>query len=534
MLRAPLTATERDRCRAVAVAALRSPHLARAVDLVCWPELAVDRDRRPLADGPAYSDGSSPRRVLAVHVADHAGQARLDAEHPDGVTVSGRSPLIGTDARALLDLQAQRAGVGVDGIVNSYPYAWQRLSSLFRDPRSPDVAIVHTPGHWFPERGGHRGEHGSLDVLQSRAPLLLSGPGVVSRGVVAGSARLVDVTPTLAHVCGVPRTVLEPLDGVVRDDLVRPGAQRVLGLLWDGAHAGTLVQLAADGTLPNVARLLDHGCLLDGGAVAEFPSLTLVNHTSLLTGVGPGRHGVVGNAYRDPVTGLRQAPNDPSTWHRSADYYRDGTRTLFELIGASVPGARTASVNEMTERGATASTMALVRAGLAARTGSGAGGELQRGFRDLISAMLPDPFASPLVTHEHAQHHDDYRFYSAVDLMGLAQVTGLMGAAEGPPLLTWWSSYVTDAAHHAAGPFSGVARDAFADADARLGVLLDQLRRDGILESTLILLTADHGFEAAREDCTGDWLPALAEALDPLGVPWVDEGPGFLYLGVSP
>ena len=157
------------------------------------------------------------------------------------------------------------------------------------------------------------------------------------------------------------------LDGRVRDDLVGRGAARVVGLLWDGAHSGTLLRLAADGVLPTVDRLLTHGCALAGGAVAEFPSLTLVNHTSVLTGVGPGRHGVVGNAYRDREQGgALVVPNDPATWHRTAELYRPGVRTLFELVAASRPGARTASVNEMTERGADASTFALVRAALAA------------------------------------------------------------------------------------------------------------------------------------------------------------------------
>ena len=45
------------------------------------------------------------------------------------------------------------------------------------------------------------------------------------------------------------------------------------------------------------------------------------------------------------------------------------------------------------------------------------------------------------------------------------------------------------------------------------------------------LLTADHGFEGADETVTGSWAPALHEALDPLGVTWRDEGPGFVYFG---
>ena len=205
-------------------------------------------------------------------------------------------------------------------------------------------------------------------MVQSRAPLLLSGPGVVHRGVLADSARLVDVMPTIASVMGVPRESLAHLDGVIRDDLVGPGATHVLGLLWDGGHHGSLLDAAREGALPNVARLLERGCWLQGGAVAEFPSLTLVNHTSMLTGVGPGRHGVIGNVFYDRETGKRVVPNDPATWHLTSELYRAGVTTLFEAVKAANPAVRTASVNEMTERGADASTFALVRAALANRS----------------------------------------------------------------------------------------------------------------------------------------------------------------------
>ena len=61
-------------------------------------------------------------------------------------------------------------------------------------------------------------------------------------------------------------------------------------------------------------------------------------------------------------------------------------------------------------------------------------------------------------------------------------------------------------------------------------MLLDHLESVGVLDRTLFLLTADHGFETADEGVTGSWTPALHAALDPLGLAWRDEGPGFLYL----
>lgn len=510
-----------DQALAAAVAALRAPSLAHVVDLLAWTE-PVDR-------GP-----EGPR---AVHVANAGGHLRLTGDCPGGelldcVTVRGA---------AGPDLPLGREEPKLPCGRRHYPLAWERLSSFFTDPRSPDLVITHTGAHYFPERGGHLGEHGSLSAEQSCAPFLLSGAGVRRTGVHEGQSRLVDVMPTLAWVAGADRAELAGLDGVIRDDLVTRGAKHVVGLLWDGAHPATLLRCAQQGRLPNVSRLLERGCWLTGGAVAEFPSLTLVNHTSALTGVGPGRHGVVGNVYYDRVLGERVVPNDPSTWHRTGELYRDGVSTLFEVLGRAVPGAVTASVSEMTDRGAGASTFALVRAALAedpVALGAGDPEDRERDFLTAVRSVLPDPMGSPYVTAARCEQDDDYAFYSAIDLLGLSTVLGLWSpeAVESgsAPLVTWWSSYTTDTAHHAGGPGSDIAADAFCDNDKRLGALLDHLAEMGALDDTLFLLTADHGFETADASCRGDWAPALHEALDPLGVPWRDEGPGFLYLGVAP
>jgi arylsulfatase A-like enzyme len=70
-----------------------------------------------------------------------------------------------------------------------------------------------------------------------------------------------------------------------------------------------------------------------------------------------------------------------------------------------------------------------------------------------------------------------------------------------------------------------MARDSLRQSDARLGVFLDHLAGLGVLEDVAFLLTADHGFEAADTSVTGSWRPAL----ESLGVPFRDEGPGFVY-----
>lgn len=457
---------------------LTAPELASVVELVVWR--------------------SAPD---ALTVATSRGSCVVTADGHGAVT--GDDPLARTDPLALTGL-VERAEPGA----NHYPFAAERLWSAFAaDDRAPDVAVVHTDAHHWPERGGHLGEHGSLGVLQSRAPLILAGPGIGRRGMLDAAARTVDVAPTLLSLAGLP--VPAGLDG---RPLETSSAARVLGLLWDGANAAALYAGAADGALPNVARLMEAGCAYAGGAVAEFPSVTLVNHTCALTGVGPGRHGIVNNAYYDRTHKRTIVANDSTTWHAACDLLRPGVRTLWEMAG---PEVSTACVDEPIDRGAGYSTFALVRAAGAADGAKSLG------------AALPSANGDPHASDEHVRANSDYSWSTQIDALGLQQMLTLY-RAELPPRLAWWNTTLTDSAHHAGGAHSPIATAGLVDSDRRLGVLLDLLDERGLSGSTAFLLTADHGMVAADPGCTGDWDDALAAA----GLRVRDEAYGFLYLDV--
>jgi phosphonoacetate hydrolase len=493
------------------VRALTSPDLASIVDLVVWVEV----------------DANGPSEAGAVAMAaSHVGRVRLHL-HGGHDVIEGLDPIASEDPMAFLPYDRECASPGpLTSRDNSYPYAASRILSLFADPtRSPDVAVMHTPRHFFPDEGGHVGEHGSLDVIQSRAPLLLSGKGIATRGMVDAHARLVDVGPTLAALAGVPDSDLRDAAGDLLDGGVLtaylsgevPAQPKVVGILWDGAHCGDLLHLAESGELPGIARLIDNGVMLRGGAVAQFPSITLTNHTSILTGLAPGRHGVMGNVFYDRATGERVTPNDESTWHRSAEWLRPAVRTVFEMVNSVVvPGnsPRTACVNEAVDRGADYSTMAIIR-----DTGSSSGAAW-------LNDQLPDAHASVHV-HDKAHLGDSYFSWGTqVDDLGLEQMRQLWASPESAPTLTWWANVVSDAGHHAGGPRADIARDSLRDSDSRLVSFLEHLDGLGITDQVTFLLTADHGFEGSDPTVTGSWQPAL----EGLGIPLRDEGPGFIYL----
>ena len=189
----------------------------RMIDALCAPELA------PIVDLVVWVDGETP------YGANHLGTVRFRDGEPAEV-VAGTNPIGSEDPLAFLPYEREVANPSPRlSTENAYPLAARRLRSFFADPdRSPDLAVVHTPRHFFPEQGGHVGEHGSLDVIQSRSPLILSGAGVPRRGYVDGFARLVDVGPTLAFLSGVPAMDLVDAEGVALDgrvlrELLEPG-----------------------------------------------------------------------------------------------------------------------------------------------------------------------------------------------------------------------------------------------------------------------------------------------------------------------
>jgi predicted AlkP superfamily pyrophosphatase or phosphodiesterase len=231
-----------------------------------------------------------------------------------------------------------------------------------------------------------------------------------------------------------------------------------------------------------------------------------------LTGVGPGRHGIVNNAYWDRETGEQLVPNESGSWHTATDLLRPGVQTVFEMAG----GERTACVNEPVDRGAAYSTFALVR-----DAGHSDGAKS-------MGSLLPDPAEDPCATHEYALNDSDYRWSSQVDGIGLTQVLDLWSSPSDAPRLTWWNTTLTDTGHHNGGPHSDKSHASMRDADRRLGLFLDRLEALGVYDDTVILLTADHGSERADEDCLGDWDVALRAE----GIPFRDEAYGFIYLGV--
>jgi hypothetical protein len=509
--RSEVSSPEEDRRRA-AVAVLVDRDLASLVEMVLMspaPDVyearavdgAVRFRRRPTAAGWAFD---------------------IDA-------VEGRDPLADQDPTRFAPLGAEVAAGHPDRRANSYPFAWEHVAQIFDHPCAPDLCVLHTASH---RQESHRGEHGSLGVVQARAPFIAAGAGVRRLGMVDRHCRLIDLAPTVLALLGVePGAGVRPgpvgstgtrrdgaylahQDGDALLDLIDTSAdapEHVIAILLDGCNPNRLYDMAATGEAPNVARLLALGTAFRYGAMASLPTVTLANHTSLLTGCHPGHHGVLHNAWYDRTLGRQVVTESPATWQEAMQWLAPGIETIHQAVKRRRPGAVTVSVNEPADVGADYSTFDLFRAG---RSGE----------------LLPDlSVLPPFTTESDATTSEDYRWGTFA--VALQQATAIWGGSHlgvdyPPPVFTWVSFSLTDSAFHEGGPHSEVAKAAVRDTDARLGALLAAVEAAGAFDTTAFFLVADHGMEENDLAVTGDWGDALRAA----GVNFRDEASGFLYL----
>ncbi|CAN5622220.1 hypothetical protein BH18ACT1_BH18ACT1_15910 [soil metagenome] len=494
-----------------------------ALDVLCSEALA------PIVEVVFSSPAADTYEARAV---DGRVRFRREAEGPGWrfavEAADGRNPLGDQATDRFVGVDAELASLHPGRTGNAYPFAYDQVAQFFDAPSAPDLCVVHAAAHNWEDAGGHRGEHGSLDAVQARAPFIIAGAGVRREGLVPRTCRLVDVAPTVLALLGA-----EPIGGIGRNgdrredaylarqdgdpmlDLLEPGAdppRSVIGFLFDGANPNVLYDLAARGDAPNVARLMAAGTAFAHGAVASLPTVTLANHTGVLTGCFPGHHGILGNAWWDRASATQVITNSPATWPTSMGRLDPSVDTIHSAVKRAHPGAVTVSVNEPCDSFADYSTFELVRRGEAVD-------------------RPPAPDDLPHATGRFVRPSKNYRWSSRVDHTAVDQFTGIWsgrhrGVDWARPTFAWVNFTLTDAAFHEGGPHSEMAAASVRDTDARLGAVLDEVERSGAWDETAFFLVADHGMEETDPAVRGDWGPALAAA----GIEYRDEAFGFRYL----
>jgi len=382
--------------------------------------------------------------------------------------------------------------------VLSHPYAYERIAQLFDSPRAPDL-VLSPKAYAY---GIQPGQHGALDVVQSRAPLVFSGPGV-RRGLFKLGARQVDVAPTIARLMGLPKIAgLDasgspaevylkrqdgtPLDEIIDNDAGRPTSAYMF--LLDGlSHSELRHQLDNNpGAIPNLAGLVERGAMLSHGSIVNFPSITWPSHSTILTGAWCGHHDVVNPTFH--LREHRETVPIQGNIFETERFLNPGVETLYEAFrraGGARPGgvgAITASIHEPQGRGADHAVFErrIVgdKARLKALTAEMSADVSPRWAADNMSTMIREEI---------------------VDIRGLAQVINLFDhCGDDVPVFVAHEFVITDGAGHDYGPHHEGLREALYRTDQRIGAVLELFRARGLLESTLFIVTSDHGMAAQR------------------------------------
>ncbi len=432
---------------------------------------------------------------------DHGGL------HFEVLEVVGTNPLEQQDPLALNSVALERAAAAASGFSaddptrrfiapeqQTYPFGYERAAQLFDSPNAPDLAV--SPRDWC--SGNQPGTHGALHVRQARAPLWFSGRGV-RVGSHALAARSVDIAPTCLAALGFPTidgvdatgapsadVLLARQDGRVLHEVLDPDAPtptRLYVFLMDGMHQTELEdRLARDPNgLPNLRRLRERAAVLQGGSMVNFPSITWPSHTAIVTGAWCGHHDVVNPTYY--VREDRETVSPQGLQIGTERFASPAVESLHEAFHRRDPDALTVAIHA--PFGRSAKHAVLEGRNLCDRVRVK---ELTAQFAAGMNPRWPDEH--PAVASE-----------SLLDTRGLAQIIELLRRDDLPaPAFVYHELAVTDGAGHEYGPHDEGLADALTETDRRIGHVLDELDRQGLLDETLFVVSADHGM--APQDVT--------------------------------
>jgi predicted AlkP superfamily pyrophosphatase or phosphodiesterase len=236
------------------------------------------------------------------------------------------------------------------------------------------------------------------------APLMTSAPTPIAQATDAATTR--------------PMVILISIDGFRPDYLSR-------------GVTPTLSALAADGAT--------------GPMRPSFPSLTFPNHYTLVTGLHPDHHGIVGNSFVDPVLGKFSMANTESGWWDQAEPIWD--------------------------------------------TAEKAG---------LTTATMFWPGSETTVHGVHPTYHRAFDQAVTGD-QRVDQLLTWMDATPRPDFATLYFDTV-DTAGHRNGPDAPATTEAVAAVDASLARLIAGLKAKGLYERTVLVIVSDHGMAATSPD----------------------------------
>jgi len=266
-------------------------------------------------------------------------------------------------------------------------------------------------------------------------------------------------------------------------------SENVVILVLDGMSGAYLSKL---GTNSNFAKIARSGAIC-AEARCVYPSHTLTNHTTMMTGVSSGAHGIIGNV-RLAEDGISSIKNKEPEMIQ--------VETLFEL--AKAQGLKTAVVS---------------------------------GKKNLVTLFSKDcdvgtSNASPLdylpqtVNVDDAETNEEY-YKMNLELADWVFESLYTVLETEKPNLTLVNVQSPDYIGHRFGPESDELKTCLKRVDKALGKLYDKMEKSGMLENTTLLIVADHGMTESDKAIN---LNILTMMQFPEAAAAIDGRTGYIWL----
>ncbi len=247
----------------------------------------------------------------------------------------------------------------------------------------------------------------------------------------------------------------------------QPAARHVVVISLDGFPSWALEDPYLP--VPTLRRLAAQGVVAKGMRPVN-PSVTWPNHTTLVTGVTPAKHGVLFNGIliREPGVPPRIEP-----WRDKAEMVR--TKTLYDL--AHERGLTTAEVDWVAIQNAPTISYAFPERpdpkGQIARelVKSGAINETSLADFHTRNIVWRDQIWTEAARHILRQHRPNLMLYHLLNL---------------------------DSTQHRYGPRSQAATTAMAQLDSAVASILDTIGQAGLTPQTTVFVVSDHGFRLVK------------------------------------
>ncbi|MFX4085479.1 ectonucleotide pyrophosphatase/phosphodiesterase [Sphingobium yanoikuyae] len=292
-------------------------------------------------------------------------------------------------------------------------------------------------------------------------------------------------------------------------------AEPVLLISIDGLRPGDVLEADKRGlALPNLRRFLTDGAHASG-VTGVLPTLTYPSHTTLMTGVSPGKHGIVSNNSFDPMQ-INQGG-----WY----WYAQDVKVPMLWDAAAKAGLSTGNIHWPVSVAAKGISWNLPQIW---RTGHADDAQLldalaTPGLKAELERAVGQPYAMGI---DESLSGDQNRGRFATALI----------AAHQPDFLTVYLTAL-DHEQHGSGPDTPAAKGVLEKIDAIVGDLIAAERKAH--PDALIALVSDHGFEATHSGLNL-FRPFIDAGLITLGadgkvaswqaMPWIGGGSAAIML----